>query len=767
MGIKLTFEIAFTSNYHIGAGYGKGFNVDSAILREGDGSPVIRGSALVGLLRDGASRLLERKPLQKAYESEPVERLFGSAAHPKRWFISSARPKELLPIGRDSQDAQRVRIDPRTRRAMPRKLFSQEEGLAGQTFSFTAECPEADESALDEAALLVAAARNVRQLGRSRRRGMGECLIRLVDVEGVSESLSNPTWQDWFLARFERVWIHGTPASPLNDKRKKYKVQSPIVPSSWKEPVRFRLIVRLDEPLLIANRAPAGNQFDTRDAIPGSVILGALAERSAAHNDLTNAEVYSQFVSLFLRDNVVFPTLYPAHEISGDIYPSIPAPLGLLTCSVMPFREKSEGHGIYPAVSVDGTEHKCPQCSQRLEPLREYILLKDTWPFTLATDRSSELHIQIDEQSGRVKEGQLYGYTVLNAGQYFVGELICADETSWLLLKEMADIAEETDLHWRLGKARRRGYGKVTAWLERHDDKPSPWVQLPLSERVKSPKEMLSLTLLTDTIIMNSWGQQAAGFDKNWLEEVLGLGELQIEDAYARTRIVDSFKTQLGLPRWRDTALVAGSVVWFRLQAPPDDWKERMEKLEIKGIGLRRNEGFGRIAFNHPVYDQREALTQSDISLDRLMRRREKPQPDKFAEEWNIELDTLLLNKKLREPFVALARWLHAHSSEPPTEILGFFNAKFSRDGKCESINLEKVFGEPDEALIETIGKAEYGDRSKDNFFMGDGKDGMCAACNALKYLSDHYDRRHWAEGIEILADRIAALAGSEKGEAR
>ncbi len=743
MGIKLTFEITFTSNYHIGAGYGKGFNVDSAILREADGSPVIRGSALVGLLRNGASRLLEQKPLQKAYKSDPVERLFGSAAHPKPWFISSAHPNEPLPAGRDSQEAQRVRIDPRTRRAMPRKLFSQEEGLAGQTFSFTAECPDADEMSLDEAALLVAAARNVRQLGRSRRRGMGECLIRLVDAEGISEA--PPNWQDWFLERFKQVWIDGTP-TPIRNEEKKYGIHTPIVSSPWEKPIRFRLIVRLDEPLLIANRAPAGNQFDTRDAIPGSVILGALAERAAVHNDLTNAEVYSQFVSLFLRGNAIFPTLYPAHEISGDIYPSIPAPLGLLTCSVVPFHEKSEGHGIYPAVSVEDTEHKCPQCGQRLEPLKEYILLKDTWPFTLATGRSSELHIQIDEQSGRVKEGQLYGYTVLNAGQYFVGELICADETVWFLLKKMADIAEETDLHWRLGKARGRGYGKVTAWLERNDDEPSPWVQLPLSERVKNPKEMLSLTLLTDTIIMNSWGQQTEGFDKSWLEEVLGLGELQIEDAYARMRIVDSFKAKLGLPRWRDTALMAGSVVWFKVQNPPDDWLRRMARLELEGIGLRRNEGFGRIAFNHPIYDQRESLTESDIELSDAIRAGSRVGKDTLVKNWEEELDKW--TRELDAPPGAVARWLYSNSQLAPSELRQ---------------ELPKL-GQLDQQAIELLGgEGEYGERQalkpeQDQLGKHPGVQQIAAM---LEQLEHHFRNRQdlFPLGVQMLADRVAAKA--------
>ncbi|MBN1935027.1 MAG: hypothetical protein JW934_10200, partial [Anaerolineae bacterium] len=59
MSLDLTFEITFQSDYHVGAGYGKGFGLDSALLREADGKPALRGSALAGLLRGSVYRLLE------------------------------------------------------------------------------------------------------------------------------------------------------------------------------------------------------------------------------------------------------------------------------------------------------------------------------------------------------------------------------------------------------------------------------------------------------------------------------------------------------------------------------------------------------------------------------------------------------------------------------------------------------------------------------------------------------------------------------------
>ncbi len=738
MSLTLTFEITFASDYHVGAGYGKGFGLDSALLREADGRPALRGSTLAGLLRGSVYRLLELPPLQKHPRDETLRRVFGHPGQAKRWHVSSAHPVERRP--QDAQVVRRVRIDPRTRRAEPRKLFSQEEGLAGQIFRFTVTCPQSDEAALDEAALLVAAARFTRQLGRSRRRGLGECVVHLTDVAGVdAEKPAEQSWEEWFLERFDQKWLRGEPA-----EAQLVTLQTDVEAiATWSgAPVRLRVILRLDEPLIIAERASAGNQFDARPVIPGWALLGTLANLAAQRCDLSQPDEYRDFVALFLRGGVVFPTLYPAYEFQNYLYPTIPAPLGLLTCSVVPFEGESEGHGVFPA-----TERKeCPECSNRLEPVGGFVTLRRQTPFTYTPGRSSELHIKIQEATQRVEKGQLYGYTVLNAGQYFVGELICASEDAWKRLQEMTGIAEKTPLTWRIGKARRRGYGQVTAWLERCDDQPQTWVQLPLEERVQDPAQPFTLTLLTDTIIADPWGRQATGFTKAWLEPVLGLGPVEVVDAYARTRIVDSFNATWGLPRRRDTALVAGSVAWIRLPNPPADWQDRMARLEIEGIGLRRNEGYGRVALNHPIYDQREKLTESAIRLAEPMRLGAGAVRDFFMKQWEEELEKRLPSGQRLDPrFAALARWLHIHHRESPAELIKQLG----------------TVGQPDSALKEAIG--EYGVRSKTNFFQTDGKLVVEAIGKALEWLQGQ-DPENWPRGIARLADWLAALATDKKG---
>jgi CRISPR-associated protein Csx10 len=785
MSLRLTFDITLRSDYHVDAGHGLGFGVDAALQRDADGVPVLRGSGIVGLLRGGLEWLTKLPPLG-GYKQDLSDQLFGTPKRAKRWHFTSARPVGLeQPLrkgawhpGQDgAQQVTRVRVDPRTRRAKPRRLFSQETGDASLEFRFTATCPFADDAALDEAALLVAAARYVRQLGGSRRRGLGECVIHLMDIDGVPESFDST--EAGFLQRFRDVWLEGTPhlLGDENETAPEYPATLPI-PAYAGTGVRVRFIVRLDEPLVIAERAAAGNQFDTRHTIPGSVVRGALAGLAARRNDLEDPQTYGEFVALFLRGGITFPNLYPAYHHENNLYPTAPAPLGLLTCEVAPFGQKSEGHGVWALGSPEARERKCRVCGGRLKPVEGFVVLRQKGPYTVAPDEKVELHIRIDPKSNRVSHGDLYGYTALNAGQYFVGELVCADEAAWSRLQALTGLKEKEFFILRLGKARRRGYGRVKVRMERCDDEPLTWLQVPLKARVHNLDQPVTLTLLTDTLIVDRWGRQATGFDREWLEQALEpdglqgetrkgdgfdpgwleraleLGPVQVEDASTRTKKVDGFNSQIGLPRWRDQVLLAGSTARLILTNPPSDWAARMARLESEGIGLRRNEGFGRIAFNHPAYEGCQNVMGSAIRLAREMRLgRPVNKRRQFIQRWEARLEQDSDFARCRDQrFASVARTLHTHADDSPQDLLD---------------RLDK-FGEPDTTLIDTID--EYGCRSKDNFFKKEGQDGGKEGMEVIKRALNSLiqeDKALWPLGIQILAKRVAAAVESEDKEGR
>lgn len=776
--LTLKFAIHILSDYHCGAGYGRGQLVDSALWRESDGRPVLRGTVLAGLLRDGASRLLSLPPLRHRRRQEVLERIFGSPRKDKRWRIDSAHPVQDMEL--KSRAVSRVRINPITRRAEPQKLFVQELGQAGQTFYFQASCYDRDAAALDEAALLVAAARMVRQLGRSRRRGMGECLFCLEDVQGAGlEKEPEQSWQEWFLERFERVWLFGRPDSTSPVQLEALLIDGGENPGVEHSPLRVRLIVRLDEPLIIARRSEAGNQYATHTFIPGSVLLGALAERAARRGNLDCAEYYAQFLKIFRQGAISFPFLYPAFEQNDLLYPTVVPPLGLFTCSAVPAQGYDAGHGWYLYHEVE----QCPVCGEKLEQLGDYAVLRHQ-TITFAPRISTEMHIRVDENSQRVGQNALYGYTVLNAGQYFMGEMVCERPRVWEMLLAMTGTAEKAPFILWLGKGRRRGYGKVTVWWESLPAETPPLgIQVPLAERVQDPDGLLTLTLLSDTIVDNPWGQQAVGFTAEWLGRELGIGTVQMVKAFARERQVDSFNLTLGLPGWRATALAAGGVVWFRLlDALKEDWLDRLRSLEERGIGLRRHEGYGRIAFNHPLlnwpssgeegggcmakrnWDNRCARRNwCSHSAFRSVRLDPALRPVAYQEgredySWQAEVKEALHEWEevdLSALYTALARWLYNQSWLSPQQLLA---------------NL-KEWGKPDQDLITALGgPEEYGWRGRimDNKSVNSKKEKEFrkAIQNLLDTWAKKLDETQWCAAVQGLADTLAAL-GKRKGSER
>ncbi len=843
MGLQLTFEIELHSDYHVSAGHGLGALVDSALHRDADGLPVLRGTTLTGLLRDGLYQLLRLAPLRgdkppacqasglaqadahprfcgqhdAAQPDCPVCAIFGSPRTIRHWRIGSARPIGLpLPVGPKAdwqpgktggQIAPHVRVSPRTRRAEARKLFFREEGDGRLRFRFTVTCDRDDAAALGEAAWLVAAARTVRRLGAGRRRGRGACCIHLVNDGTAGECLPTPaagqTYEEVLLSRFERQHLDRQELTSPDLKPGAFVLSQ----AAGGDPLHLLVIARLDEPLLVSTKAEAGNEFRTVDLIPGSAVRGALAGRAATRHSLqeTDGDAYAAFVRLFFRDALRFSPLYPTHRVSNDVYPTLPAPLDVLSCGVYPgFAETdtATAHGAKSFALNHDLDPECPRCRREyqkkvdLKPLSGFLSLQPKPQEEVKIHYLTEMHVHIDPATGRAAGGDLYSFHALAPGQYFLGELSCADAAAWEDVCRLAGLPHpEGFLTLRLGKANRRGYGQVTLWIRpRPADQEHPWYTSSLTQRVANPQTGLVMTLLTDAILPDRWGRFLTGLDAAWLSALLGV-KVTIKRSFCASRGVDAFNAHLGLPRWRDVALCAGSSVGIEFtEALPDDQRAqllaRLAVLEREGIGLRRNEGFGQIAFNHPLSDPQYAgcgavaVDNNPIRLPELLRPATAGKhhvlviETTFRQTWENFLtenrrqyqDTKKPDPFGRPEFEALARQL---LTAAPMTVQGVKDL-VGRLGHPEVLL-------PGATLQElTVWKAAKGQQ---NFFdpvMGKGKTGLQALDQLLAALSEEVQTRAqevaeadsaavrsrcWRVGLELLADRIAAAARASAEE--
>lgn len=808
MSIRLEFALIFTSDFHIGAGHGHGTLIDSALLRDPDGVPVIRGTIIAGLLRESLMNLIgldmfrERyqrcqasgKPQNGAHipaycgqfhpddEDCPVCAIFGSPRHPHHWRISSARPVELVSpqqpdtwqSGRTAaQVTHRVRVDPRTRRAEEHKLFTREEGSGDLTFRFSIETLSNDSRAREQEVWLFAAARLIRNLGASKRRGKGECTIHLMDGNKRDESKEKE-----LLAACEQLARatsdHAISVTIPSDARmgetqnEKPETDPLVLPvTTGEHTYRVRVLLRTDEPLLIARRAEAGNQFETGETIAGTVLRGVLASRVAQCQQLSQQSsshsMYDTFVQLFFRDTLRCSSLLPI-QLSSDNeygygYPCIPAPRDLRTCELHPgYTENShrKGHGVWSLLSQDERTDNdpCPEC-QKKEIDARLVSLDGFLPLNKAglrvdfkPEQTAEMHIRMEPQTGRVQRGNLFGYVALEPGQYFVGEITCTSQQTWetvCKLAELAPLNSPNELY--MGKAARRGYGKVTVVFEEADT--SPWQGPPLEKRLPATENII-LTLLSDAIVVDTWGRSICEFEQEWLKHELKLpttATLTIDPKkqFSAIRTVDSFNATLGLPRNRDVALVAGSSVRLSISGISlPELQKWLQSAEQRGIGVRRDEGFGAIVFNHPIYtnctDWKELpLNLGTLVLGKQVSEHKHRQWENFVREWQKKLDDTQWASFEHAPFEAVARLLHTIPHATTVRVRDMLNK----------------LGKPDELLPEDIRQQIEGGRDKSNFFATDGKQGM----DALQQTPDKTDGKQGIDALQQTPDKDAKSA--------
>lgn len=648
MSIQITFQIHLSADYHVASGHGRGARVDSSLLRDWDTTPVVRGTELVGLLRDGFLDLCEmpaasQSPALQAGKVAVEQRLFGDVQHPKNWYFSSAAPKQRKinqPINNwGAQDVTRVQINPLMRRTDPQKLFIEEEGDGRLVFQFTATSPTNSDRDIADAAALVAAARMVRAIGSARRRGRGACAITVVEAEGLGNPPSGQDWTDHLLDIFQEKWLDPENQRTYPGQESTDDVAMLVIAG---DPVRLRVLVYLQEPTLIARRSQAANVFETLDLIPGGALLGSLANYAAARSGLDGAEANARFVQMFVRGRIRATNLLPAEihrDRDGDaLLFSVPSSKAVLECSLHPTRHKT----VMVLDEQNPTENcSDSSCSAKLEALSGMRVWSGSGWQRFVPRFRDEMHIRINRKTGRVETGMLFGYNCLEAGQIFAGELTCASKDIWQALQQLLPPGEETPnngllFEMRLGKASRRGYGCARIMLqEMTSEIRSPFEALPIEFRLRDFNTPIDIFLVSDTIVMDPWGRFYSSFSETWLAKALDLqpSDLHIVRQKVATREIDGFNGHRRMPRWRDVALAAGSTARIQLHQSAlatlngseeaDKFRsltERLSALERSGIGLRQHEGFGSIVFNHPsLYNApqvRQAMSENYLPTD-------------------------------------------------------------------------------------------------------------------------------------------------------
>lgn len=360
----------------------------------------------------------------------------------------------------------------------------------------------------------------------------------------------------------------------------------------------FPFQLSLQSPLLATGPDGDPNSATTLPYIPGSLIRGAVAR--GLGDPGADAARLSTFRDLILTGDVRYLNAYPVaanrralpalvalrnKKGSDDTKPQLH--FDLLAYHGTPAADHELDDETWPEVSLGGGP--------------AFLLTEGSTRYRVRPSVSGRTHQQRDRPVGRAwKEangtahGTVFTYEALDAGQTF-GGVIAVDGAAAEIEARIAVIREKLGERLLLGRSRRAGYGGDAAitWQAPRDAEREG--SHPLADGVQ-PGTPFQVTLLAPYL-----GRDAATgqLDPTALEgEVIDAlaGHVSVERRGWSFARVGGYNRTWGLPLPQAPVARAGSALLLRATAPIP--LTALLSLEHAGLGERRVEGFGRVAFS-------------------------------------------------------------------------------------------------------------------------------------------------------------------------
>ncbi len=360
--------------------------------------------------------------------------------------------------------------------------------------------------------------------------------------------------------------------------------------------------IQLEEPVLATSLAGDPNTGVSFDYLPGSVLRGAIIGAYLQKNGLADLGDADDPVvqRLFLNGQTQYLNGYLKDR---EDQRSLPSPLSWLQDKKDQQKETDKAPARVLDFAYEEPADKDDPEKQWKGVKKQFFSFAKTgnkirW---LSADKVLAVHTQRDPVKGRSTDdrGAVYQYEALAAGQTFIAHIVCHQDEDEPILRELLAGTHQ------IGGARGAGYGRVK--ISQIDTKATREMRGEL--KLESNGRFL-VTCLSHLLLQDEYGQFQAdpSLVKAALEKRLGCtlnwfgGDKP--NAFTNGTYVGGFNRKWGLPLPQARAISMGSVFLFE---PPDGVTvSQLQAIEAAGIGLRRAEGFGRIAFNWQTEEEWE-----------------------------------------------------------------------------------------------------------------------------------------------------------------
>lgn len=411
------------------------------------------------------------------------------------------------------------------------------------------------------------------------------------------------------------------------------------------------------QPLLATSFQGDPNSDVSYSYIPGSMIRGAIIGRYIKHNGLSELNLDNDEIRrLFFDANST--QFLNAYLLSNEGQRTLPIPRSWFKEKGVELDNRLDNDS--PITVFDLAIDKTDDLTSPKFVGEGFWINKGGIVNFYKENRRINIHNRRDRKQGRstqIKrdaktnqlqgEGEIFRYEAIDSGQNFQTSIICSTDADAKLLKNLFD--ESKDI-W-FGGSQTAGYGHTKITKIICDIEKDNWDEVYICADDRTDRDFFTITLLSDLILRDEWGQYSiippSPNDKTptpitrEIEKFLDVDvKLKPIVSYTNSTKVGGFNRKWGLPLPQVAAFTAGSVFVFKKIKITS---EKIKQIEAKGIGERRNEGFGRLAIN--------LLEKSDYYMSLPDKKnKEKPQLKKdYSYTLAVDIAEKLLNNKIEQ----------------------------------------------------------------------------------------------------------------------
>lgn len=360
----------------------------------------------------------------------------------------------------------------------------------------------------------------------------------------------------------------------------------------------------------------------TLDFVPGPTFRGALAYAMAETFERQGDEIKSVF-SRFQGNRIQVSSLLPRPGEGGY---GLPVPLSAWGC------KSEKEHPVVDMLSVaGGSLDSCNKCGSVLDPCGSGFMKADTNILSLIPVLTmAGTHVEIDDKTGLSKKQILFSLESIAPGQCFAGFVKFStpdDEAKcWQLINKDNPDTNSSDLILGIGQGPSRGRGLVKINVERNEDE--DWSDIinsfnggDIEKRLTAynncsngSKEwenlqecLVPVTLVSDTLLLQGNMTYATGLNPACFKACLGVDgvDVKLKKAFTSHTVVSGWNREHGRQKIQEPAIAMGSTFLFEVSfngVTPQKLISALKLLEDEGIGIRRQEGFGRVVIAHPFH---------------------------------------------------------------------------------------------------------------------------------------------------------------------